>query len=119
MNDMNDLIRLQHMLDAAQEVIDFTKGRERSDLDDDKMLLRALAMSIGILGEAASRMSEKTIDAHSEIPWQKIIGMRNFLIHEYFRVDPDILWETAMKSIPPLVSQLQAILSENNNSSGD
>lgn len=107
-------VRLRHMLDAAKEVADFTTGRKRSDLDSDQMLLRALSMSTGILGEAASRLDTTIQQKYSHIPWRQIIGMRNFLFHEYFRVDPDILWDTATKAIPPLIPQLEQILADLN-----
>lgn len=106
----NPAIRIRHMLDAAYEVVDFTTGRDRTDLDQDQMLLRALSMSTGIIGEAASHLDESVRTRYDTMPWRQIIGMRNFLFHEYFRVDPDILWETATKSVPPLIPQLEQIL---------
>ncbi len=108
----NKGVRLNHMLDAAREVIVFTSGRSRADLDSDQMLLRALSMSTGIIGEAASHLSDEVKEKYPEIPWRQIIGMRNFLFHEYFRVDPDILWDTATKAVPPLIPQLEQILAE-------
>ncbi|MCC6612576.1 MAG: DUF86 domain-containing protein [Anaerolineae bacterium] len=106
----DDRLRLQHMLEAAREVQTFTQGRKREDLDTNKLLVRGLSMSTGIIGEAASHRAPERRDAHPEIPWRLIIGMRNVLIHEYFRVDLDLLWDTSVKSIPPLVTQLEAIL---------
>jgi uncharacterized protein with HEPN domain len=79
-------------------------------LDDNIILVRALSYSIGIIGEAASRVSQEYRDATPNIPWQQIIGMRNFLIHDYAGVDLDILWNTATKSIPSLIAELESIL---------
>jgi uncharacterized protein with HEPN domain len=107
-----DLLRLQHMLDYAREVVTFTAQASRTDLDTNLMLLRALSMSTGVIGEAASHLSESFRDAHPEIPWRKITTMRNFLFHEYFRVDPDILWNTATISVPELIPQLEALLAQ-------
>lgn len=103
-------VRLRHMLDAAHEVVSFTSGRERAELSQNQMLLRALSMSVGIIGEAASRLDETTRQQNPDVPWRQIIGMRNFLFHEYFRVDPDILWNTAVEAVPPLIPQLEALL---------
>lgn len=100
------------MLDYAREVVLFTSKATRADLDTDLVLLRALSMSTGIIGEAASRLSQDFCDAHSEIPWRKIIAMRNFLFHEYFRVDPDILWATVRESVPELIPLLEAVLAD-------
>lgn len=107
-----DRLRLQHMLDFAKEAVAFTTQASRADLDRNLMLLRALSMSTGIIGEAASHISEGFRDAHPEIPWRKITTMRNFLFHEYFRVDPDILWNTATVSVPELIPQLEALLAK-------
>jgi uncharacterized protein with HEPN domain len=70
------------------------------------------AIHIGIIGEAASHLSEEFRAAHSDIEWSDIIGMRNFLFHIYFRVERDILWRTVIRSIPMLVVWLERILSE-------
>lgn len=110
-------VRLRHMLDAAEEVIAFSEGHIRSDLDTNQMLLRALSMSIGIIGEAASQLPDELQASYAAIPWRQIIGMRNFLFHEYFRVDPDILWETAIKAVPPLVAQIKQMLADTDDNS--
>lgn len=108
----DDQLRLRHMLDYAREVILFTSQAVRTDLDTDLMLLRALSMSTGIIGEAATHISDTFQVAHPEIPWPQIKGMRNFLFHEYFRVDPDILWATATISVPALIPQLEALIAD-------
>lgn len=111
MNEQDE-VRLRHMLDAAREVQTFVADRTRDDLDDNQMLVRALSMSIGIIGEAASQVSQEFRAANTDIPWPQIIGMRNRIIHAYFEVNLDILWETAADSIPALIVQLDGILSE-------
>jgi uncharacterized protein with HEPN domain len=95
MSEDNDIVRLRHMLEYAREVIQFTQGKQRADLDDDILLERAIRYSIGIIGEAASHLSEEFRAAHSSTKWSDIIGMRNFLFHIYFRVERNILWRTA------------------------
>jgi len=112
MSAHDPVIRIQHMRDAAREVVEFTTGKKREDLDEDQMLLRALSMSTGIIGEAAAQVDPDIRNKYEDIPWKQVVGMRNFLFHEYFRVDPDILWDTATKSIPPLIPQLDSLLSE-------
>lgn len=86
-----DEIRLRHMRDAATEAIAFVEGRERGDLDADRQLLLAIAMDLGILGEAAGRVSAEARDTLPDIPWPLIIGMRNRLIHAYFDLDSDVI----------------------------
>jgi len=105
-------VRLQHILDAVAEVETFIRGRTYEALLVDTMLLRALSMSIGIIGEAASRLSSELRHAHPHIPWPKIIAMRNFVFHAYFKVDPKILWDTAAQSVPLLASQIADLLNQ-------
>jgi uncharacterized protein with HEPN domain len=90
MNEQDE-IRLHHRLDAAHEALTFAEGHTREDLDTNRMLVRALSMSIGIIGEAASKVSVDVQDAHPEVPWPQIVGMRNRIIHAYFEVNLDIL----------------------------
>ena len=99
------------MLDAPREVVEFSQGHTRVDLDTDRLLMRGLSMYVGIIGEAASQVSQETCDATSQIPWPKITGMRNRLFHGYFDIQLDRLWATAMESVPPLIAELEKILS--------
>jgi len=111
MNEQDE-VRLRHMLDAAREALTFAEDHTREDLDTNQMLVRALSMSIGIIGEAASKVSSDIQAAHPDIPWPQIIGMRHRIIHAYFEVNLDILWETVIDRIPPLITQLENMLPE-------
>ena len=77
----DDLTRLRHMLDAANDAIRFAADRQRADLDGDRMLLLSLLKCIEIVGEAASRVSTRTQANLPDLPWADIVGMRNRLIH--------------------------------------
>jgi uncharacterized protein with HEPN domain len=106
----NDDTRLRHMRDAAKEAIAFTADKKRSDLDLDRQLVLALTKCIEIIGEAASNISEETRKRCPAIPWPQITGMRNRLIHAYFDVDLDILWDTAVHNLGPLVADLEKVI---------
>jgi len=106
---VEDQVRLRHMIDAAQSALRFVLGRERSELDTNQMLLFALVRAIEIVGEAASKISEETRAAHGAITWKAIIGMRNRLIHAYFEINTETVWETATTEIPAVLPQLQAL----------
>lgn len=104
-----DRIRLLHMVEASQAAIQFVSGRQRSDLQTDQMLLFAVIRAIEVLGEAANRVSEEVRLANTSIPWKAIVGMRNRLIHAYFDVDTDMVWETVQTEIPAVLPHLQAL----------
>lgn len=106
----NDAIRLQHMLDAAREASSFVAGRDRNALDENRMLLLSLVKSIEIIGEAAGRVSGECRASCSEVPWLNIVGMRNRLIHAYFNINVDIVWQTVTGELPSLIVALEKCL---------
>ena len=106
----DDRVRLQHMLDAANEALAFIHGRIRADLGKDRMLVLSLVKELEIIGEAASKISPETRGQNSAVPWQDISGMRNRLIHAYFDVDLDVVWGTVTKDLPLLKAELEKIL---------
>lgn len=108
----DDAIRIRHMIEAGEAIAGFLEGRERADLDSDRMLLFALVRAVEIVGEAASRVSEETRAATPTVPWAQIVGMRNRLIHAYFDIDHDILWRTVADEIPALIAILEDVLPE-------
>lgn len=108
----DDEIRLRHMLDAAQETIEFARGHHRRDLNHDRKLTLALVKDIEILGEAAYQISPATKELLPDIPWDDIIGMRHRLVHVYFDINLDILWATVQQDLPPLMEKLREALGE-------
>lgn len=107
----SDTIRLRHMLDAANEALSFVKGRQKDDLKKNRMLVYALVRSIEIIGEAASRVSAETRMRCPSIPWDQVVGMRNRLIHAYFDVDVDRVWDTICDDLPVLIKELERVIS--------
>jgi uncharacterized protein with HEPN domain len=106
----DDRVRLQHMLDAANEALTFIQDRIRADLDSDRMLVLSLIRELEIIGEAASKISAETRSQNTSIPWQDISGMRNRLIHAYFDVDLDTVWSTVSRDLPTRKAELEKIL---------
>ena len=103
----DDAIRLLHMLDAAREAVAFARGRTRDDLDNDRQLVLALVKDVEIVGEAATQVTEPTRQGLPEIPWERIVGMRNRLVHAYFDINLDIVWKTVQGDLPELISLLE------------
>ena len=107
-----DVVRLRHMLDAAKRAIEFMQGRAKSDLESDEQLSLAVVRLLEILGEAAKNVSEDLRKDYPDIPWRQIAGTRDRLIHGYFDVDLDIVWQIISTDLPVLVAQLEKALSE-------
>jgi uncharacterized protein with HEPN domain len=116
MTQIDDHTRLRHMMDAAHRAHELALGHRRQDLDADDVLGLALVRLLEILGEAARGVSTGLRDAHPEIPWRQIIGTRNRVIHAYFAVDMDIVWQIITVELPPLIAQLDKLLSSEGSS---
>jgi uncharacterized protein with HEPN domain len=95
------------MLDASQKAVLFTQNRKRADLDADEKLALALTRLLEIVGKAATQISEAFRLAHPELPWQAIRATRNRLIHGYFEVDHDVIWQIVCMDLPPLIDLLK------------
>jgi uncharacterized protein with HEPN domain len=100
-----DIVRLQHMVDAANEALSFIADKSKSEVETDRALALALVKLIEIVGEAASKISRELRSQSPEIPWVDIVAMRNRLIHSYFDVNLDIVWQTVTEELPPVVRQ--------------
>lgn len=109
--ESKDLVRLKHMLDSTEAILSFIKGKRRTSLDKDRLLLSAVLRELEIIGEAANKISDKTKKQFSHFPWKELIGMRNRLIHAYFDVDHDIIWKTVREYLPDFHRQLQETIS--------
>ncbi|MBS0606781.1 MAG: DUF86 domain-containing protein [Parachlamydiales bacterium] len=106
-----DLARLKHMLDSAEAILSFAKGKRRASLDKNRLLLSAVLREFEIIGEAANRVTEKTKKRFPNLPWKELVGMRNRLIHAYFDVDHDIIWKTIREYLPSFQEQLEQAIS--------
>lgn len=105
-----DAVRLRHIVDAAAEAMAFARARSRKDLDADRQLNLSVVHLLEIIGEASKGVSEECRAAYPEIAWRKMAAMRDRLIHGYFDVNLDVVWETVTQDLPPLVAQIQRIL---------
>ena len=106
----DDAVRLRHMLEAAKEAIAFARDRTRTDLNSDRMLVLSLVKSIEIVGEAAAKVTAESRQENPSIPWAGIVAMRNRLIHAYFAVNLDRIWDTVTDDLPALVAELEKIV---------
>lgn len=106
---MNDSVRLKHILDAANEAVLLCEGRDRRELDTDRMLNLSLVRLLEIIGEAAAGISDPMKESYPHIPWHQMTSMRNRLIHGYFDINLDVVWQTIKMDLPALIDQLRNI----------
>jgi uncharacterized protein with HEPN domain len=106
-----DKVRLLHILDEANEACKYAENISFDEFLKDGKTARAIIRSVEVIGEAASKISDELRKEHPEVPWQKMIGMRNRLVHVYFDIDYHTLWQTVKENLPPLIEQLSAISS--------
>ena len=105
----DDSGRLQDILEAIEKIETHLAGRREEFLANE--LLQVWAVHhLQIVGEGASRLSEDLRRTHPEVPWPKLVGMRNVLIHDYLAIDLDIVWVAVERDLPVLKGQIQAIL---------
>jgi len=103
-------VRLRHMIDYAEEALELIHGLTRSEFESDRKVPLALSQCMLVVGEAASQINEPIRYRFREIPWHKIIGMRNHIVHAYSVVDNDVIWETATTELAPLIEKLERII---------
>jgi uncharacterized protein with HEPN domain len=108
----DDLVTAGQMLDTVRRIRGMVRGRARADFEADDVRQLAILHLIQVLGEAASRLSAVFREAHPEIPWSRMIGMRNRLVHGYDEVDPDVVWRVAVDDVEPLLAALERIVPE-------
>ena len=116
MSVIDDRTRLQHILEAAHKIVAFTEGESRESLEADEKLQLSLVRLIEIIGEAASKISSELKQRHTLVPWPAIVGMRNRLVHAYFQIDLDVVWDTATLAVPELIRQIETVLTSEKDS---
>ena len=102
---------LRQMRDFAREAVALAAGRSRPDLDADRMLELSLTHLLEIIGEAASRVPENERDTYPRIPWRRLVGLRNRLIHGYDQINLDFVWRIVSDDLPALINELGSIVS--------
>jgi uncharacterized protein with HEPN domain len=98
---------LLDMLVAARKIQSFVGGMALAELRANEMAQSAVIRELQVIGEAARMVTDTTRIAHTEIDWRTIAGMRNRLVHEYFAIRLEIVWQTIQDEIPPLIAQLE------------
>jgi uncharacterized protein with HEPN domain len=101
---------LLDILIAARKALQFLEGMTWEEFERSELHQNAVMRPLEIIGEAARRVSQQTRDAHPEIPWEEMIGMRNRLIHEYFRINLRTVWDTVHNDLPRLITLIEPLI---------
>ena len=113
----NDKSRIEHMIEHSRRILTMLQDISAEQFYASQTLIEAVSFNFAVLGEAASKVSAELRNRYPSIPWRTITGMRNFLIHEYVKIQPQYLWETAQNDLPPLLADLEEICKSPENES--
>lgn len=111
----HEQVYLKHILEEIDFLIKETEGIKFEEFMKNETLKRACSRSLEIIGEAVKHLSADFKKKHKEIEWKKIAGLRDKIIHYYFGVNWDILWDVIKNRLPKLKEQLEEILSKTDN----
>jgi uncharacterized protein with HEPN domain len=107
---MKDEALLLDMLIAARRAIEFTRASTFSSFRTDDLVQNAVVRVLQVLGEASRHLSLEFKQGHPDIPWAKILGLRNRLVHEYMAIDYEIVWEVVQRDLPSLIQQIEPLV---------
>jgi uncharacterized protein with HEPN domain len=107
----DDTIFLRHILDAIDAIGSYTSAASHDEFVSNGMMVDAVMRELEIVGEASRNLSDETRRKAQEVEWSQIIGLRNRLIHAYFQIDIEVVWEIVCNDLPVLRHQIENILS--------
>lgn len=100
---------LHDMLEATEKVAKFVLGMTQEQFVADEKTQFAVVRGLEVLGEAAKKIPQTFREEHAEIPWREVAGMRDKLVHDYFGVNVEVVWKTAVEDVPRLAELLRQI----------
>lgn len=107
-----DKTRLLHIIEAIDNINEFKKDVSYENFVENKVLKYAIFYNVAIIGEAAYKLTKEFIETHNDVPWKSIINMRHVIVHGYYQIDADILWDTINNDLAELKQAVEKYLSE-------
>lgn len=111
MSERNTVLLLEDILQAVDKILSYTGGMNFGEYMNDSKTADAVVRNFSIIGEAANKISPEFKSAHPEIEWQRIRGFRNRIVHEYFDIDHELVWQIKEENLPELKQKLSILLS--------
>ena len=108
----DDLAFIEHILDSINAIEDFSKGITKEELTSNRLRQSAIVREMEIIGEAIKNISKKTRSKYNEVRWKEIVGTRDKIVHHYFGIDFNIIWDIIKKHLPLLKKQMKEILKD-------
>jgi uncharacterized protein with HEPN domain len=106
----DDLIYIRHISDAVEKIVDYTNELTKKDFIASSKTQDAVIRQFEIIGEATKHLSKKFRDRNPDVPWKKLAGLRDKLIHDYMGVDILAIWKSIEIDLPPLRKQIIQLL---------
>lgn len=106
------LIFLEHILESISKIEAFSKNISKETLSKNELKQYAIIRAIEVIGEAVKNLPDSLKNKYSNVPWKEIIGTRDKMIHHYFGVDLDIVWDIVKKDLPKLKKEIKRIFEE-------
>lgn len=105
-------VYLDDILESAARIREYTSGAEYEEFIEDGKTIDAVVRNLEIIGETVKHLPEDVRSRHPEVDWKKIAGLRGILIHEYFGIDLEIIWDIVKNKVPPLERRVKSMLAE-------
>lgn len=112
---IRDLERLKHILEQIDMLMNLVPELSLDTLDTDKVRYYGIVKMTEIIGEAAYKLSDEFIESHTDVPWKVIRGMRHYLVHEYYQISKEGLWDTLTNDLPNLRPYIASYIEELSN----
>lgn len=103
---------IEEIVESISKIERYTEGLNFEKFQNNEMVIDAVLRNLEVIGEAARRIPDEVRNKHKDIPWKRMIGLRNIVIHEYFGVDLSIIWKIATENLPQTKSLISGLLKD-------
>jgi uncharacterized protein with HEPN domain len=100
---------IDDMITACEKIQRYLAGRPRPAFEQDEQAFDAVLKNLEVIGEASKRLSASFREAHPEVEWREIAGLRDIIVHQYFGLDLDIVWDVVASRVPDLLDRLRRL----------